>query len=238
MGSEGRAGSGDRVDWVVHAGLFGSPWLVLVAVAALPFPAPWDGAGNVVMAGAALLRSERSVNPPLGPTLPHTCWCTNCLRLPMLLMPFSRTWVQVHPFQCLGDRFAHEPSQSKTKASWGPVPLGPARVRSLGSAGGLDPSPKVFWAALQGSIPVAGLGVAGPAGAITQEDAASQSSGWGPSLKIHAESTGFCREEQPPPSCRKDKLSCPLQRHPQARECERESCQRRGKPHASWERSS
>lgn len=58
MGSEGRVGSGDGVNRVVHAGLFGSPRLVLVAVAALPFP--WDGAGNAGMARAALLWSEYS----------------------------------------------------------------------------------------------------------------------------------------------------------------------------------
>lgn len=157
MGSEGRVGSGVGVNRVVHAGLFGSPRLVLVAVAALPFP--WDGAGNAGMAGAALLWSEYSCKPTAqsSPTLP--CWNANCPRLDA----FSRAWVQVHPFQCLEDRFAREPSRNKTKATWGPVLLSPARVKSLGSAGVLDPSPKVFWAALQGRVPVAGLGLAGAA---------------------------------------------------------------------------
>lgn len=157
MGSKGRAGGGDGVNWVVHTGLFGSSHLVLVAVAALAFLVPWDGAGDASVAGAALLRGECSVNPPLRLTLP--CWGANCSRLPTL-DAFSRTWVQVRPFQCLGDQFAHEPSRSKTKVSWGPVPLIPAQVQSLGSAGGLDPSLKVFRAALQ---PVAGLDVVGAA---------------------------------------------------------------------------
>lgn len=155
MGSEGRVGSGDGVNRVVHAGLFGSPWLVLVAVAALPFP--WDGAGNTGMARAALLWSEYSCK--LTAQSSSACWNAKCPRLDA----FSRAWVQVHPFQCLEDRFAREPSRNKTKATLGPVPLSPAWVKSLGSAEVLDPSPKVFWAALQGKVPVAGLGLAGAA---------------------------------------------------------------------------
>lgn len=58
---------------MVHAGLSGSPWLVLVAVASLPFPVPWDGAGDAGMAGVAPLRRECSVYLPLGLTALSGC---------------------------------------------------------------------------------------------------------------------------------------------------------------------
>lgn len=71
MGSEGRAGGGDGVNKVVHAGLSGSPWLVLVAVASLPFPVPWDGAGDAGEAGGAPLWRKWLL--PLGLTAVSGC---------------------------------------------------------------------------------------------------------------------------------------------------------------------
>lgn len=95
MGSKGRAARGDRVECRL---LSGSPCLVLVVAAALPFSALWDGTGN---AGAALLQAECcSINLPLGPAVPF--WGANYPRHPTL-SSFSRTWVQVPPLQCLWD---------------------------------------------------------------------------------------------------------------------------------------
>lgn len=55
MGSEGTAGGGDGVTRAVHTELPTSSRLVLVVVAAFLFPAPWDGAGDAGMDGAAQL---------------------------------------------------------------------------------------------------------------------------------------------------------------------------------------
>lgn len=49
MGNEGTADGGDGATRVAHTELSASSWLVLVVVAAFPFPAPWDGTGDASM---------------------------------------------------------------------------------------------------------------------------------------------------------------------------------------------